>query len=971
MGEIYLARLEGAQGFEKLCVIKKILPHLSSDPEFVERFVNEAKTLVKLSHGSIAQVLDMGVESGDPYLALEHVDGKDLRRVAARMRDRSQPMPLTFVLYVMSRVLDALAYAHRKRDDDEHEIGLVHRDVSPQNVLISYEGEVKVIDFGLAKSTLNSAKTNPSIILGKFLYMSPEQARHQKVDRRSDLYSVGLCLYELIAGKNPFDDVPPGELMAKVATPTIAALQSIEPLCPSNVAAVVMKSLEPDPARRFQSAEEFRGKLLGCLLEIDPSAGPESVTRFMRDAFANEYTQERKLLASLREQMKAAATVTLSESVDAPKKQEVDTAVFNLRDLAPSAQAASALAEAPAGQAARRPSEQIQPTALSFAPTPRASEGPEPRVDGETMPGILIDLDTNPGKEVAALEVAKPAAAGQPRAAAAAAAGFGPPGRPPAAPVLGPPPKSVAAHRPGPAAAAPPAARPPGPVPMAAAAPVRGSAVGAPRGAPGGSGVRAAVPGPGPGTPMPSTGSGARAAAPGPVPAPPMQPSGSGARAAVPGPVPAAPVPAAGSGLRPAVGSPAAPVGSGIRAALRPAGLPAPAAAGAARPSAGPRPTLPEYEPAVVVQSDLDWAPPSSAAEQTPVRDNPGSTLDEPEPNEPIPSASQPHVVMGTLLGGATAHLEELPADAAEMVDPSGEYPVAAAEEVQTAAVEVADEGVAEAAAPVEAPLAEPDDLRHDTPGQVPETRTRPLPAFRGKPARDGAMPEPPEVVITRNVPRRRSVWLLVLPVLLLTLAAGGYFAYDLYKTGAFQLGEAPNGPKVPPPPRGGTTHSGADTAINPNAAPMNKLPDAVGPGFKLEDVPLEATPAAAPTPAAGLDAGPAATVPAPAAVKEAPAEEDLVADLKRPKKAPPAKKVPDSPGATAFKRARTAHDKLQARWGCEGAGQAVSMLCNRYDKLEATYEDLQANQGDFTDFIKKANKLADEMNTQLKKKDQ
>src|SRR5689334_20863604 len=235
MGEIYLARLEGAQGFQKLCVIKKILPSLAADPEFVERFVNEAKILVKLSHGSIAQFLDVGLHEGDPYIALEYVDGKDLRKVAARMRERNLPPPLTFVLYVMSRVLDALAYAHRKRDDDERELNLVHRDISPQNILVSYEGEVKVIDFGLAKSTLSPAKTNPGLILGKFLYMSPEHARHQKVDRRSDLYSVGLCLYELISGKNPFDDVAPGELMAKVANPEIQSLQSVDPLCPGSV----------------------------------------------------------------------------------------------------------------------------------------------------------------------------------------------------------------------------------------------------------------------------------------------------------------------------------------------------------------------------------------------------------------------------------------------------------------------------------------------------------------------------------------------------------------------------------------------------------------------------------------------------------------------------------------------------------------------------------------------------------------
>ena len=301
MGEIFLARMEGPQGFEKFCVIKKILPHLAEDGEFVERFVNEAKTLVKLSHGSIAQVLDMGLHNGDPYIALEHVDGKDLRKVASRMREQGTPPPLTYVLYVMSRVLDALAYAHRKRDEDDREIGLVHRDISPQNVLVSYEGEVKVIDFGLAKSTLSSAKTNPSIILGKFMYMSPEQARHMPADRRSDLYSVGLTLYELIAGKNPFDDAPTGELMQRVANPQIPSLLGFDPLLPPTVAQVVQKALAADPDQRYQTAEELRGRLMACLLEIDPSAGPESVSRFMRDTFAGEFTAERRMLQALKE----------------------------------------------------------------------------------------------------------------------------------------------------------------------------------------------------------------------------------------------------------------------------------------------------------------------------------------------------------------------------------------------------------------------------------------------------------------------------------------------------------------------------------------------------------------------------------------------------------------------------------------------------------------------------------------------
>ncbi|MBL8954823.1 MAG: protein kinase [Myxococcaceae bacterium] len=404
MGEIFLARIDGPQGFEKLCVIKKILPHLLEDKDFVSRFGNEARTLVKLTHGSIAQVLDMGQHNGEPYLALEYIDGKDLRKVGARFRERGMPLPMTFVLFVMGRVLDALAYAHRKRDDDDKEIGLVHRDMSPQNILISYEGEVKVIDFGLAKSTLNASKTNPSIILGKFLYMSPEQARHAKVDKRSDLYAVGICLYELIAGKNPFEDIPPHALMAAVATPNIAHVQTIEPLCPSNIAAIIMKALAVDPAQRFQTAEELRGKLLGALLEIDPAAGPESCSRFMRDMFAAEYGAERKLLSSLKEAARAEARPEVTEPGTSRPPAQV-------RPLSVARASSPRLEPPPEDESTPSPTDlrqygmeethpgnrPLETSPLSFAPTPRISgiqtdksnEG-----DRETMPGVIVHRPT-------------------------------------------------------------------------------------------------------------------------------------------------------------------------------------------------------------------------------------------------------------------------------------------------------------------------------------------------------------------------------------------------------------------------------------------------------------------------------------------------------------------------------------------------------------------------------------------------
>ncbi|MBX7097464.1 MAG: protein kinase [Myxococcaceae bacterium] len=434
MGEIFLARQDGTKGFEKLCVIKKILPQYAEEASFVERFINEARILVKLSHGSIAQVLDTGVHDGSPYLALEFVDGKDLRKVAARMRDKGVPLPITFILHVMTRVLDALAYAHRKRDENDQELGLVHRDVSPQNVLVSYEGEVKVIDFGLAKSTLNSTKTNPSIILGKFLYMSPEQARHQKVDRRSDLYAVGLCLYELLSGTNPFDLVAPGELIHAVGSPKIRPLGEVDPLVPPALAALVMKALSPDPAARFQSAEELRGKLTAMLLDIDPGAGPESASRFMREAFASEYQQERRLLATLREVSLAPAP-----EVTAPRGAELTPTPGPRPSVKPPWKGA------------------VAPAPLSFQPTPRSHLGGESPHESATVPGVVIDV------EAMSVRVTRPAAS--------------PPSEPPTTVDAVAWPEPVTAQ--GPVVAAPLDREPatnPGPLPMAQVRPVGAAA---------------------------------------------------------------------------------------------------------------------------------------------------------------------------------------------------------------------------------------------------------------------------------------------------------------------------------------------------------------------------------------------------------------------------------------------------------------------------------------------------------------
>jgi serine/threonine protein kinase len=299
MGAVYLARISGAEGFQKLVVIKKILPQLAQEPAFVERFLDEARMVVQLQHGSIAQVLDMDSEGGEYYLAMEFVDGKDLRKIAARARELKRPIPPALALFTMVRVLDALAYAHRKRDEQGRELNLVHRDVSPQNVLISYEGEVKVIDFGLAKSAQTLGRTQPHMVLGKFFYMAPEIARHMPADRRSDLYAAGICLWELLAGKNPFDDIKPHDILRAAATPEIPPIRSLRPELPPALELTLQKALAVDPSERFSSAEEMRGRLTATMLELDPSAGPESLAALVRSFFAAEYESERRTLSSL------------------------------------------------------------------------------------------------------------------------------------------------------------------------------------------------------------------------------------------------------------------------------------------------------------------------------------------------------------------------------------------------------------------------------------------------------------------------------------------------------------------------------------------------------------------------------------------------------------------------------------------------------------------------------------------------
>jgi len=299
MGEVYLAKISGAAGFEKPCIVKTILPTLLKDGQFLDRFHHEAKVLVHLVHSSIAQVYDMGETDGTYYMALEYVAGVDVAYLAEQARNQGQPVPVPVALYLGQKVAEGLGYAHRKAGPDGSPLGIVHRDVSPHNVMVSYEGEVKVIDFGLAKSAARSKYTLPSTVMGKLGYMSPEQARAEPLDHRSDIYSCAVMIWELLAGRPLIPQGTVGEMMAAMARPHVPSLHELRPEVDPAIDAVVRRALAPNPQDRYGRSDELARALNEQLLRTSSSLGAEEVGNFVKALCPEAFSAQRKLISRI------------------------------------------------------------------------------------------------------------------------------------------------------------------------------------------------------------------------------------------------------------------------------------------------------------------------------------------------------------------------------------------------------------------------------------------------------------------------------------------------------------------------------------------------------------------------------------------------------------------------------------------------------------------------------------------------
>jgi serine/threonine protein kinase len=317
MAEIFVAKQVGPEGFERTAVIKRVLPGLATDADFVQMFLDEARISAALSHPNLVQVFDFGHVDGAYFFAMEYLPGEDLRAIAAQAKERGQRIPAHIAALIVAAACDGLHYAHTLTDESGRPLGLVHRDVTPSNIFVTYQGGVKVLDFGIAKAESRIGRTQPGVIKGKRLYMSPEQVLGQKVDGRSDVFSLGLVLFELLTGERATHGRGDVEVMKSILSEPFPNPSRLRSDLPVRLDGIVLKALERDPLRRYPSAAELRQALDGFLADYTYHSHAEQLQAFLRGLFDEEHIRGRSVTAA-----DAGEHPTLPSGVSAPHKSE-------------------------------------------------------------------------------------------------------------------------------------------------------------------------------------------------------------------------------------------------------------------------------------------------------------------------------------------------------------------------------------------------------------------------------------------------------------------------------------------------------------------------------------------------------------------------------------------------------------------------------------------------------------------------
>src|SRR6266566_5146759 len=273
MAEVFRAESAGLEGFKKQVAIKRVLPHLSEKKKFISMFLDEARLSAHLSHSNCVQVFDIGVGDNAYFIVMEYVDGADLKAVMETLKKQGRELPVEEAVFIAIKICEGLCYAHELMDSEGHAFGVVHRDVSPPNVLMTKYGEIKIVDFGLAKASSQLEKSEPGIIKGKFSYLSPEAALGKEVDHRTDIFAVGIILWEMLAGRRLFlgdTDFATVKLVQQAAVPPMS---QVNPKVPPDLDRIIQKALARDPVQRYQSARELALSLNDFLYRYGKSVG--------------------------------------------------------------------------------------------------------------------------------------------------------------------------------------------------------------------------------------------------------------------------------------------------------------------------------------------------------------------------------------------------------------------------------------------------------------------------------------------------------------------------------------------------------------------------------------------------------------------------------------------------------------------------------------------------------------------------
>ncbi len=385
MAEVFKAKSFGVEGFEKILAIKRILPSMAEDADFIEMFIDEAKICGQLNHANICQIFELGRVDDSHFIAMEYVWGKDVLQIQNRFRKLRQTMKAEMAAFIAAKLCEGLDYAHKKKDAAGRPLGIIHRDISPQNILISYDGELKIIDFGIAKAASRSSKTQAGVLKGKFGYMSPEQVRGLPLDRRSDVFAIGTILYELLTADRLFMGESDFETLEKVRNVDVPPVTSINKNVPPELEKIIHKALARDVDERYQWANEMQEALHAFLLAREPVFTAKHLSTWMREQFALEMKREQQILDEQRKigkdvlaaRMPADGIASLGKNGSTPPPEEYGggTNVLEGAELADLVLAAELSADSPLDEDGAEKTT-VQP-GYGAAATPSAAPLPE------------------------------------------------------------------------------------------------------------------------------------------------------------------------------------------------------------------------------------------------------------------------------------------------------------------------------------------------------------------------------------------------------------------------------------------------------------------------------------------------------------------------------------------------------------------------------------------------------------------